>query len=80
MSRIFVIEKNENGKIELTKEELQQMLDDAYHQGYSDGKESNATITYPSHPWTVTYCDQNTTPLDKYKVTISGSSECCERL
>ena len=75
MNRIFVIERNENGKVELTKEELQQMLDDAYHQGYSDGKRSIDTITCPSYPWTVTCCDHNTTiPLDK--VTIKGSSEC----
>lgn len=30
MSRVVVIEKNKDGKIELTKEELQKMLDDAY--------------------------------------------------
>lgn len=73
MSRIVVIEKNENGKIELTKEELQEMLNDAYTQGYSDGKGSTSTITYPSYPWTIT-CDSKTAPLDK--VTIKGSSEC----
>ena len=38
MSRVVVIEKNKNGKIELTKEELHKMLDDAYNQGYVDGK------------------------------------------
>lgn len=32
MSRVVVIEKNKDGKIELTKEELQKMLDDAYNQ------------------------------------------------
>ena len=55
MSRIVVIEKNKNGKIELTKEELQKMLDDAYNQGYMDGKGRYETITYPSHPiWCTT--------------------------
>jgi len=51
MSRVVVIEKNKDGKIELTKEELQKMLDDAYTQGYTDGKGRYETITYPSHPF-----------------------------
>ena len=44
MSRVVVIEKNKDGKIELTKEELQKMLDDAYTQGYTDDKGRYATI------------------------------------
>ena len=48
MSRVVVIEKNKNGKVELAKEELQKMLDDAYTQGYTDGKCRYETITYPS--------------------------------
>jgi hypothetical protein len=55
MSRVVVVEKNKDGKIELTKDELQKMLDDAYNQGYLDGKATKLdTITYPSYPWTVT--------------------------
>ena len=55
MSRVVVIEKNKDGKIELTKEELQKMLDDAYAQGYTDGKGRYETITYPSYPvWDTT--------------------------
>ena len=53
MSRVVVIEKNKDGKIELTKDELQKMLDDAYNQGYVDGKGRYDTITYPSSPWYV---------------------------
>lgn len=53
MSRVVVIERNKDGKIELTKEELQKMLDDAYTQGYMDGKGRYDTITYPSYPWYV---------------------------
>ena len=48
MSRVFIIEKNKDGKIELTKDELQKMLDDAYNQGYADGNKKYDTITYPS--------------------------------
>ena len=64
MSRVVVIEKNKDGKIELTKEELQKMLDDAYTQGYTDGKGRYETITYPSYPWYVT-TNQNTITTDK---------------
>lgn len=73
MVKVIIIEKNKNGKIELTKEELQKMLDEVYTQGCSDGKRSMIPTTYPSCPWTVT-CDSTTMPLDK--VTIKGSSEC----
>lgn len=60
MSRMVIIEKNKDGKIELTKEELQKMLDDAYNQGYSDGRVRYDTITYPSHPWWTTITTSNT--------------------
>lgn len=61
MSRVVVIEKNKDGKIELTKEELQKMLDDAYNQGYVEGK-------YP------VWC-ANTTPsiTSKDSVTLNGT-------
>ena len=65
MSRVVVIEKNKDGKIELTKEELQKMLDDAYTQGYVDGKGRYETITYPSYPWYLTTPNTNTISTDK---------------
>ena len=70
MSRVVIIEKNKDGKIELTKEELQKMLDDAYSQGYADGRVRYDTITYPSYPnwWTTVTCsgsDSNTVSTDK---------------
>ena len=37
---------NSNGKIELTKEELQQMLDESYRDGCN-----SVTITTPSYPY-----------------------------
>lgn len=69
MSRVVVIEKNKNGKIELTKEELQKMLDDAYTQGYTDGKVKYETITYPSSP--VWYATTNTTTTGT--LTVNGT-------
>jgi hypothetical protein len=72
MSRVVVIEKNKDGKIELTKEELQKMLDDAYTQGYTDGKGRYETITYPSYPaWRYTTASTNLTSKDT--VTLNGT-------
>ena len=60
---VVIVTPNKNGKIELTKEELQKMLDEAYSHGYTQGKTDNmSTITVPSwptQPWysTVTTAD-----------------------
>ena len=45
MAKIRVFTLNSNGKIELTKEELQQMLDESYRDGCN-----SVTITAPSYP------------------------------
>ena len=71
MSRVVVIEKNKDGKIELTKEELQKMLDDAYTQGYADGKGRYETITYPSYPWWYTTTSSNVISTDR--VMLNGT-------
>ena len=68
MSRIVVIEKNEAGKVELTKEDLQKMLDDAYNQGYADG---NRMTTVTSPCWPVTLPTNYPYSIDKYYFT------CC---
>ena len=63
---VVVVSPNKDGKIELTKEELQKMLDDAYNKGYVEGKsKSFDTITVPSYPimqdWLRIKCsDENT--------------------
>ena len=72
MSRIVVIEKNKDGKIELTKQELQKMLDDAYNQGYSDGRGRWDTITYPSYPLAVTTYASGNTVADEKTVNINN--------
>lgn len=74
MSRVVIVERNKDGKIELTKNELQKMLDDVYNQGYSDGK-GYYTITYPSSPWYVSTTSTNAVSkdsitLDSSKVTL----------
>ena len=71
MSRVVIIEKNKDGKIELTKDELQKMLDDAYSQGYADGNKRYDTITYPSFPsWTCKTTTSNAIPSDKCTITL----------
>lgn len=48
---VVVVSPNKDGKIELTKEELQKMLDDAYDKGYTEGEQKSFnTITVPSYP------------------------------
>jgi len=44
---------NKNGKIELSKEELKTLLDDAYWEGYRSG--SGMTWTYITPNWTPYY-------------------------
>ena len=46
MAKIRVFTLNSNGKIELTKEELQQMLDESYRDGCN-----SVTITTPPYPY-----------------------------
>ena len=68
---VVVVSPNKNGKIELTKEELQKMLDDAYNKGYSEGKsKSYDAITVPSYP--VYYNSNETIPLQKYTITCNA--------
>ena len=49
MKPIILIEK-ENGKIHLTREELQELLDNAYNEGYKDS--SRYFKVYPTWTWT----------------------------
>ena len=68
MSHVVILTTDQNGKIKLSKDELQKMLDDAYSKGYSDGKSNSlTTITYPSYPmWYA-----NTVTTDKDYVMIN---------
>ena len=48
---VVVITPNKDGKIEMSKEELQDMLNNAYNKGYIEGKsKSFDTTTVPSYP------------------------------
>lgn len=74
MSHVVVIEKSKDGKIELTKDELKKMLDDAYNKGYSDGRARWDTITYPSYPIWCTSSNSNTIASDKITLNANDVS------
>lgn len=62
MIRVFTL--NKNNKIELTKEELESLLNESYWEGYN--KKNYWTYTSP-------YYHTNTT-TDPYKVTCASNS------
>ena len=78
--RIVVIEAGKDGKITLTKDELQKMLDNAYQEGKAEGSAHPIYWYryYPywtNQPWYINTTSEtvtNTCPADS--VTISASS------
>ena len=70
MTKIRVFSKNEKGKIEFTKEELQKLLNEVYNEGKID----SYTISYGSNitttPYysTITTCNSSTS-IDKNNLT-----------
>lgn len=71
---VVVVGRNSAGKIELTKDELQQMLDDAYRQGKNDSN-YYSHITVPSYPITYT-----TTCSDQLNITPSQTHVTCSNM
>ena len=74
MAKIRVFTLNSNGKIELTKEELQQMLDESYLDGCN-----SVTITTPSNPYSPYspfYCGTTSTGSDSTanSVTVTATN------
>lgn len=73
MIKVFTLNKDK--KIELTKEELQKLLDDSYWEGY---RANNNIYTYTSpsvSPWTITYGNSTTgTPISSDKITLTCNS------
>lgn len=47
---IVLIEKNANGKIEFTKEELEELLEKARAEGVRESQKNNYIYTQPSSP------------------------------
>ena len=75
MAKIRVFTLNSNGKIELSKEELQQMLDESYRDGCN-----SVTITTPSYPYNpltpyyATKYDSNTATSTTVAVTKNNEN------
>lgn len=76
--KIKIMYPNDKGRIELTKEELEKLLNESYSEGYSDGCRSCYTISTPSYPY-ITYCNGGSTAdkaflsADKLTVSCDGS-------
>lgn len=71
MIKVFTV--NANGKISLTKEELQDLLNEAYWDGFSNGNKST-TYTYstPSQPY-YTWTTANMGIGDSTSYTLTAS-------
>lgn len=78
---VVVVYANKEDKIELTKKELEKMLDDAYKAGKDDAQTHYSypvTITTPSYPnGNIYYTGTGDKTFDQYKFTCSttGGSE-----
>lgn len=70
MIKVFTV--NANGKISLTKEELQDLLNEAYWDGFSNGnKTTTYTYSTPSQPyytWTTANSDSTSYTLTSAQV------------
>ena len=64
--KIKVFTTDKDGKISFTKDELQEIINEAYWEGYHNGATSGKTWTI-STPWT-------TTPYYNWSTTANGSS------
>lgn len=51
MKSKIVFVKTKDDKVDLTKEELEKIIEQAYQEGFNDGVNSTPTITTPSTPW-----------------------------
>lgn len=74
MTKVFTV--NKNGKIELTKDELQKLLDDSYWEGY---RANSGTYVYTSpsrwwNPWSITYCSNTVGTTAKADNSYCASS------
>ena len=72
--KIKIMYPNDRGRIELTKDELEKLLNESYSEGYSDGCSRYYSISTPSYPY-ITYCNGSTadSALSADKVTVGCS-------
>lgn len=74
--KIKIMYPNDKGRIELTKEELEKLLNESYSEGYSDGCSRYYSISTPSYPY-ITYCNGSSADnaLSADTVTVSGNCD-----
>lgn len=76
MDNLIAVKTNKDGKVELTLDELNKMLDDAYERGFNSGRMQTAyPSTPPTLPWTPTNPTVPTTPY--YPTSPWWSSPTC---
>lgn len=68
MIKVFTVDKE--GKISFTKKELEDLLNEAYWEGYSKNL-NTTTISYPYHPYSPYYTWTNGT------LTINSNESYC---
>ena len=74
---VKVFNFNKNNKIEFTKKELEELLNEVYNSGYVDGKSYHWTWTspsvYPNWYCTTTASDNITLTTANDNTTVNGS-------
>lgn len=84
--KIKVVSANKDGKIELTKMELENLLNEAYRDGYSDGSSHYYTCTgisttpyykYNTLSTNDTAIDGKVTTIDTDLTTLTSNSSNC---
>ena len=69
----IIIKTDSNGKLIVTEEDIKKIVDDAYNEGYKDGKEygekNPVTITYPKG--NIVYYNHDCTPIPTITCTNS---------
>ena len=69
--KIKVFTTDKNGKISLSKDELQEIINEAYWEGYTNGSKDGKTWTV-STPWTTPYYTWTTTTSGSSSITIGA--------
>lgn len=74
--KIKIMYPNDRGRIELTKDELEKLLNESYSEGYSDGCSRYYSISTPSYPY-ITYCNGSSADnaLSADKLTVSSNCD-----
>lgn len=71
--KIKVFTTDKNGKIAISKDELQEIINEAYWEGYTNGTKSGKSWTVTT-PWTTTpYYNWSTTTSDSSSITIGAN-------